>query len=128
MLREWSAAKEKEKKTNQRERTRCIPERWQGGGGVRERGEGKDALQSVARKGWGGVLSQKKGEGEAGEGNWGARSGACEARLCEARLGEFPRVTKGNRGNIPKQCHICHVTHCTRLYHVTLPSFFFGVE
>ena len=52
----------KSKKTNQRKRRQRITERWQGSG-VRERGEGKDAPQSVARKGWGGVVSQKMGEG-----------------------------------------------------------------
>ena len=61
--REMVSGKREKKKTNQ----------GKGGGvsqnvgreGASERGEGKDAPQSAARKGWGGVMSQK---GEAGKG------------------------------------------------------------
>jgi hypothetical protein len=76
----------------------CVPERRR----VTERGEGECTSQSnvgekcpqcIVRKGGGGVVSQKKGDG-GGEG---------------ARLKEFRRpVTrhKVNRGNFPKKCHV----------------------
>jgi hypothetical protein len=59
--REKKKRRKKERRTKRKRRH--IPERRQGGGCIRERGEGEDASQSVVRKGWGGVVSQKKGEG-----------------------------------------------------------------
>jgi hypothetical protein len=73
---------------NQKERRQRIPEHRQGEGGVLERGEGEDTPQSVARKGWGGIVCRRRGRGRLVRG--------------EARVGHdlesFRDVTKSTVG------------------------------
>ena len=81
--------KTRRKKKRTKRKRRHIPECRQGGGGIQERGEGEDVPRSVSRKGWGGVVSQNKGE--TGKGNLGGVGHDLE----------FPRVTKSTVGTFP---------------------------
>ena len=114
-------AKRREMVSSKREKTRRKKNEPKGRGGVsqnvgREEGASKREVREkmcleACREGWGGVVSQN--EGEIGKGNLGGRSGA------QLRVSTRHKV---NRGNIPKQCHICHVTHCESPLHA-FPSF-----
>ena len=101
----------KEREEKKKTWTKNLPNLRQGGGCVWERGKGEDMSQSVVQKGWG-VAEDGWGLGE-GWGWWGKGAGRT------TRLGEFPvsfHTSQVNRGNLPKHCHICHITqysHCT---------------